>query len=85
MDTIMSVITFSKPRIVNNPKWIDKPSKTQAINRRVELLGKMDDRHRELLARRDKQGLVDLAGEYMTLGHGCPNTMTQILIESEGL
>jgi hypothetical protein len=83
MDTIMSVITFSKPRIVNNPKWTDKPSKTQAINRRVELLGDMDDRYKALRGAGDRDGLRELADEYEKLK--CPNTADQIRYEAERL
>ena len=79
----MSVIVFSKPRIVNNPKWTETPSKAKAINKRVEMLGDMDDRYKALRGAGDVVGLKKLADEYEKLK--CPNTADQIRYEAERL
>jgi hypothetical protein len=85
----MSHIVFSKakPRIVDNPKWTEKPGNTRAINKRVEELGALDDRRKFALANRDKAALLELAAEYLMLGRhgGCPTMANIITQEAEGL
>jgi hypothetical protein len=83
----MSHIVFSKPRIVDNPKWTEKPGNTKAINQRVEMLGKLDDRHKAALAAGDRQALLELAAEYLMLGKhgGCVTMANQITAEADGL
>ena len=85
----MSVIVFSKPkpRITDNPKWTEKPGNRAGINKRVEMLGKLDDRYKLARGAGDREALRKLADEYEKLGNhgGCPNKASQILMEVEGL
>lgn len=53
------------------------------ILRRVELLGKLNDRHKRATAERDKAGLIELAGEYSALG--MVRTANAIRLQAENL
>lgn len=67
-----------------------RPSKKTKANRRgearrIELLGQMWERRKVALGARDRRALLELAAEYMVLGHGCPDTAGQVTAEAESL
>ena len=67
-------MTTPQPKILERLSGAYNPKKHRGESARIEILGKMDDRHKALLAAGDKQGLIELAAEYMMLGKhgGCP-------------
>jgi hypothetical protein len=79
----MSVITFSKPKILDNPKWTEKPGNAKAINRRVEILGKLNDRLNEARGAGDRAAMLEIASEYAALK--CPRMANEIIVEADGL
>jgi hypothetical protein len=78
------------PGIMERLGAAGRPSKKTKANRRgeahrIELLGQMWERRKAALGARDKAGLEKLAKEYEDLGHGCPDTSSQIMAEAENL
>ncbi len=59
----------------------------QAERKRIETLGKMNDRRLRALAEANKPALMELAAEYAALGRhgGCPRMAREILAEAETL
>ena len=53
------------------------------IEQVVEMLGRMDDRHKQALAAGDCRALVELAAEYDAVG--CPRLANEIRIEAGNL
>lgn len=47
------------------------------------MLVEMDARRKRCLGAGDRDGLIELAGEYVLIG--CPDTASQIIAESENL
>ena len=82
-----SVQTKQQPRILERLDGTTNQKKRKGEARRIETIGKLDDRHRRALAVGDRAALIELAGEYMTLGKhgGCPHLANVILEEAEGL
>jgi hypothetical protein len=79
----MGVIVFSKPKILDNPKWTEKPRAAASINRRVEALGKLNDRLNKARGAGDRGALLEVAAEYAEIG--CPRLANEIIVESDGL
>jgi uncharacterized protein involved in propanediol utilization len=79
----MGVIVFSKPKILDNPKWTEKPRAAAAINRRVEMLGKLNDRLNRARGAGDRAAMLEIASEYAALK--CPRFANEIIVESDGL
>ena len=79
--------TTPQPKILERLSGTYNPKKHRGEAARIEILGKMDDRHKALLAAGDKQGLIELAGEYLIMGNhgGMPTMSNIILLEAEGL
>jgi hypothetical protein len=50
---------------------------------RIEMLGRLDDRHKQALVAGDKGALLELAADYAMLN--MPNTASQITFEAENL
>lgn len=87
----MSIIVTDRPRILGAPKT-GKTSKAKKDKQAKEMLAinllvDMDRRHKQYLGSGDRQGLIELAGEYMLLGDhgGCPGLASRILVEAENL
>lgn len=76
-------LILDEPQV--NAKYKPNKERKASENRRIEMVFQMDKRHRELLAAGDKFGLLELAAEYMVLGHGCPGMAAWITAESENL
>ena len=86
----MSIATAPQIGIFKRLEVAGKPSKAtkakrSAEGRRIELLGQMWERRVAANGARDKAALMVLAAEYMVLGHGCPDTASQVTIEAESL
>ncbi len=81
----MNILVAEKPKILETLGISQK--KFPAINRRIEMLGQMDDRHKEALGAGNRQALLELAAEYIMLGDhgGCPALARQITNEAENL
>jgi hypothetical protein len=83
----MSIVTVERPRILDRLGAAGRPSKKTKANRRgearrIELLGQMWERRKVALGARDKVALEKLAKEDEDLGHGCPDTASQIMAEA---
>lgn len=85
-------ITTTQPGIMARLSAAGKPTKKTRANRasesrRIETIGKMDDRHKRALVAGNKQALIELAWEYMALGNhgGCPGKAGEIFAEAENL
>lgn len=79
------IATVEKQTILET---ISLPMKVEpAIAKRIERLGKMEDRRTRALATGNKEALLELAAEYLTLGRhgGCPTMANIISREAEGL
>jgi hypothetical protein len=57
--------------------------KFPSINRRVEKLGKLNDRRLKARSTRDRQALLEVAADYVDIG--CPRLANEIMAEAEGL
>jgi hypothetical protein len=57
--------------------------KFPAINRRIEILGQMNDRRAQASGNQDKQALRDLANEYKEMG--CPRLAEEIKTEAKAI
>ena len=59
----------------------------RAIMRRIERLGRLNDRRVAALAAGNKQALIDIAWEYVSLGRhgGCPRMANEVFAEADGL
>jgi len=81
----------TSPTILNAPhvstKYKPNAIKKAGEAKRIEQIYQMDKRHGELLAAGDRDGLLELAGEYLLLGNhgGCPTIANKITMEAEGL
>jgi hypothetical protein len=78
-------IVFDQPRILDAPK-VSKVSRATKDKKKKEaaainLLVDLDKRHKLHLGAGDRDGLIELAGEYVLIK--CPNTATRILAEAE--
>ena len=78
----MSVIALNDKRKILNTSG-PSSKKFPAIYRRVEMLGRLNDRHKQALGAGDRQALVELAGEYAEIG--CPRLANEIVAEADGL
>lgn len=76
--------------------WVGNPKPKQGVGglktkhrpaeaARIENLGKMNDRHRALLEARDKDGLLELADEYLQLNYPCTVMAKAIKLQAENL
>jgi hypothetical protein len=77
----MSVITTEKPKILNTIGLASK--KYPAINKRIEVLGKLNDRRLKARGAGDRWALIEVSYGYAEIG--CPRMASEILTEAEGL
>jgi hypothetical protein len=82
---------MTSPTILSAPhvstKYKPNAEKKRGETRRIEQIYQMDKRHGELLAAGDRDGLLELAGEYLLLGNhgGCPGLASRITAEAMNL
>jgi len=66
-----------------NTKYKPNAKKKAGEAYRIEMLGKLDDRHKQALVAGNREALIELAADYAFLK--MPNTASQIMFESENL
>lgn len=75
--------------ILQNPhvstKYKPNKEKKAGEERRINLIVELDQRRKEARGNRDKAALIELASEYLLLGHGCPDTASRVTKEATEL
>jgi hypothetical protein len=78
---------MTTPTILSAPhvstKYKPNALKKAGESRRIEMLGSLDDRHRQALVSGDRNGLLEIAAEYALIK--CPNMASQITAEAMNL
>lgn len=78
------MILTALPKITENPKWSEKHARDgKAIKRRVEKLGKLNDRRLKARGEADRWALIEISYEYAAIG--CPRLANEVVAESENL
>lgn len=82
--------TIQQPKILERMANAGKPTKATRAKkakeqRMIDLLVSMDTRRKAAHGAGDREALLELAAEYLTLGYGCPDTCSQITLEAENL